>query len=1167
MEFEADPKDTASLKHLAQACERHLREVLRGEEVQEDIVKAREGHWASRQFAEFNLWCAKVGVSGEGLKSIDLRLKDVPEICELLRKLLQSLERDLNGWQPLCPLDLQSMRLTMTQPTEAPAQIKSADSGVDDDTESDASSLSFPSLSSSEHAEAESAADDAASAWKKRNLALRRHIEDTIDRLHGHALRITRAGAKHRRERLEKYRQKEGPKVLYEGFKELGIRTAKMQFPSASEAFRERMAESFARRRIRFEYLEKHQKKRAVDRDVQDEQGLPPEGGDGLAQLLQKQEPPKRLNIPVRRLLQDQRTIYSATENTKLEMRPLPRREERVESVASIALRHPGFPPRPRSSGASFQCPYCRLEFRAREADEDRWSQHVMQDFEPYFCTWEGCTTPFDVPNTFDGLLAHLQDHLEERYHVDMPDGEHKEFNEKEFEEHVARHGKVSNEMLVTMKEASQRKGAFLFESCPFCGGYPDVLEKLDPDTPEAQKELRRHIKQHMQDIALFLPPHREDTVNEDDEFKSSIVTRRSVGHSDLGVPDDFITVCGREGCDCKDKGKHSDEDVSADSPVPEQEVDFWAERFPQSSLYDRSSVTDEYYLSDERLQPFIARFWSTPSSKPYSITREIEESDVELMEKSQASTSHDSQKPMTPTLSLYEELNERICICPITGNKYISNLETLPETVTWPTVKKLLASSFVRRWLPGRDKNLKTKIQGARKVIAILVLIGRSNAIERLLPEDLTDEDLPLSLNGTYLQSHSRQKIFLSFSTWEPGAVGMFLEKQWVILEPPLKLDATTPVDLQLHSRCALSLAFYSCVEVTKTISRPAHVYKGTLKPGFQHGFDNSANAGNPDPIYVAIKTFERISNYINERDMLDRIRSKGIKNDHLIRHLAICDEVPCIIFPWATGGDLGDFWQRKFLKVPGDFLWSLRQIVGLAHALKDLHTANCRHGDLKPANILYFIKNGFGILKIADLDVARAHNHATKMRAGVTITAANTKIYEGPEVRSDMPRSRRYDCWGMGCIILEFVLWLLYDFKALESFVSARNSEWHGYYRPKPQSITVFQDADLSEAAEVHPVVYEAMDFLRKDPRSWGTALEAVVNLVDNHLLQINPEDRIDAAGLHQQLQAILEKVEKHPSYLVNANKPPPSIPPIFSQPPLQLLADLKSTFEQTC
>jgi hypothetical protein len=106
MKSEADPKDTATLKHLAQACERQLLEALRDEEAQEDIVKAREGHWASRQFAEFNLWCTKVGVNGEGLKSIDVRLKDVPEICELFRKLLHSLEQDLNGWQPRCWLDV-----------------------------------------------------------------------------------------------------------------------------------------------------------------------------------------------------------------------------------------------------------------------------------------------------------------------------------------------------------------------------------------------------------------------------------------------------------------------------------------------------------------------------------------------------------------------------------------------------------------------------------------------------------------------------------------------------------------------------------------------------------------------------------------------------------------------------------------------------------------------------------------------------------------------------------------------------------------------------------------------------------------------------------------------------------------------------------------------------
>ncbi|KAF8867424.1 hypothetical protein BDZ45DRAFT_734690 [Acephala macrosclerotiorum] len=241
MKLEADPKDTASLRHLAQACEKHLRKLSQDEEAeaQEDVAKAREGYWASRQFAEFNLWCAKVGVNGEGLRSLDVRLKDVPEICELLRHLLQSVERDLNELQ---------------QPAEVLAQISkvNADNNLND-AESDASSLSFKSLSSSEGSKGQSAAGDAASPWRKRNLALQRHIGDTIDRLHGHARRIERAGAKHRRERVEVYREKEGPKWVYEGFKKLAIWKANEEFKLASDTIKQRIAESFARRRIRFE--------------------------------------------------------------------------------------------------------------------------------------------------------------------------------------------------------------------------------------------------------------------------------------------------------------------------------------------------------------------------------------------------------------------------------------------------------------------------------------------------------------------------------------------------------------------------------------------------------------------------------------------------------------------------------------------------------------------------------------------------------------------------------------------------------------------------------------------------------------------------------------------------------------------------------------------------
>lgn len=101
-ELEDDLEDTASLRYAALACHIRLQELLNSEEAQEDAAKAREGYWASRQSAEFNLWCTKVGVYDEGVRAIDVRLKDVPGIFELLKQLLQSLQHDLAGWRLYC---------------------------------------------------------------------------------------------------------------------------------------------------------------------------------------------------------------------------------------------------------------------------------------------------------------------------------------------------------------------------------------------------------------------------------------------------------------------------------------------------------------------------------------------------------------------------------------------------------------------------------------------------------------------------------------------------------------------------------------------------------------------------------------------------------------------------------------------------------------------------------------------------------------------------------------------------------------------------------------------------------------------------------------------------------------------------------------------------------
>lgn len=261
----------------------------------------------------------------------------------------------------------------------------------DSDSDSEGSSLSFDSLSSidnknSETRNAETRTEDTI-AGNRLAIELKEHVEDTIVRLHGHALQIDRTAAKHRRERLKLYQQRDETKLDYEAYKRIGLlRGAKVHFHSASEALQERMADLLARRRVRFDYLEKHQRKRAYNAPNQ-QPGLSVasrpiafiQGTRSETSSSKYQDATTSRSPPAGRLPKDQKSIYSTTVDTRLVMSSVVRQQKRSESVISIAQEHPDFVPPPKIEGASFHCPYCQLDFRASEAKGAHW-MYVLHD-------------------------------------------------------------------------------------------------------------------------------------------------------------------------------------------------------------------------------------------------------------------------------------------------------------------------------------------------------------------------------------------------------------------------------------------------------------------------------------------------------------------------------------------------------------------------------------------------------------------------------------------------------------------------------------------------------------------------------------------------------------------------------------------------------------------
>ncbi|RMJ13787.1 hypothetical protein CDV36_006531 [Fusarium kuroshium] len=214
------------------------------------------------------------------------------------------------------------------------------------------------------------------------------------------------------------------------------------------------------------------------------------------------------------------------------------------------------------------------------------------------------------------------------------------------------------------------------------------------------------------------------------------------------------------------------------------------------------------------------------------------------------------------------------------------------------------------------------------------------------------------------------------------------------------------------------------------------------------------------------------------NEVRALEIIKDR--QNAHLIHCIAAIerDRSRYLLFPWAQGGNLKEYWETNSPHglEGGNITEALIQLKGLAGALCQLHyfshardgddptdstmedssdsdgngimgeyghmtqDGSIRHGDLKPENLLWFLDDkGSRWLKIADLGLAKRHVIATQDRSKATSTRYGTILYEAPEAQTavgNQPRSRQYDIWSMGCIALEWIIWILYGNEELRRF-----------------------------------------------------------------------------------------------------------------------------------
>lgn len=258
-------------------------------------------------------------------------------------------------------------------------------------------------------------------------------------------------------------------------------------------------------------------------------------------------------------------------------------------------------------------------------------------------------------------------------------------------------------------------------------------------------------------------------------------------------------------------------------------------------------------------------------------------------------------------------------------------------------------------------------------------------------------------------------------------------------------------------------------------------------------------------------------------------------LNHDHIDRFITAftrgTPEAPeyYLVTEWADGGNLHDLWNSipNLPHTQSSVRALIEQLRGLADALCAVHSlrsysvdtdANYRHGDLKPANILWFgsgIK--MGTLKIGDWGEAKSHQVVAIMRNSNTTARYGTRRHQPPECEIGigaahlggryMRRSRLYDIWSFGCITLECIVWLMYGTNELHQFnesLSTGSRDGSPFYQ--------VDQTHGKRSARVHDTVRSWMEHMSKEEfcRPATSALGDLLEVVQTSLLVVSlPRD----------------------------------------------------------
>ncbi|KAF4464019.1 serine threonine kinase [Fusarium albosuccineum] len=447
-----------------------------------------------------------------------------------------------------------------------------------------------------------------------------------------------------------------------------------------------------------------------------------------------------------------------------------------------------------------------------------------------------------------------------------------------------------------------------------------------------------------------------------------------------------------------------------------------------------------------------------------------------------------------------------------------------LPESKLQSLIQESRVRSTLIEWISGNDDQTRliddltnyVMTRGSR-VFLTLLYIEASEQIKSLqaakfkdvhLPIRITDENEASKLHPSGTSSGIPKSAVAAFKRWKDKQCEDFTRDQWIFLAPVFKRNRFR---YEFHANHRLPF-----ILSTKPITSDG--YFGTIKKVKLH-VDNQ----NLDDICKPRVNGHHIEVALKEL----AIKDPGVTDveKFYVKEMAIAAYKKgtgrYFVFPWAEEGSLQSFWEAGLAAAQDRSIsWAINQMKGICEGTEELHKKNTRHGDIKPANILCFKTHDGGsgqmTLVVADVGLAKVHEDYTNKRFIATTTKYGTLMYDPPETPSyqqGKPVSRLYDIWGLGCVFLEFSVWLLRDWKDLQEFrrnLKQNENDSSRFWQPNGKR---------------NPAVDK---WIKKLQPAHQPSLQALLGLISERML-VPEESRINARDLVTKLKGIQAKVSK--------------------------------------